>query len=88
MKTFLKSKFLFILILLFSAVNTIYAQDCPDPGWGDCETPPTPGTPGTPGQGTGNPATPIDEYTIYLIGFAIAVAVVYFAINKYKKSLI
>ncbi|MFV0178482.1 hypothetical protein OBK28_02725 [Empedobacter falsenii] len=81
MKTFLKSKFLFILILLFSAVNTIYAQDCPDPDW-DCETPPTPG------EGTGSPATPIDEYTIYLIGFAIAVAVVYFAMNKYKKSLI
>lgn len=81
MKTFLKSKFLFILILLFSAVNTIYAQDCPDPGW-DCETPPTPG------QGSGTQATPIDQYTIYLIGFAIAVAVVYFAMNKYKKSLI
>lgn len=81
MKTFLKSKFLFILILLFSAVNTIYAQDCTDPGW-DCETPPTPG------QGSGTQATPIDQYTIYLIGFAIAVVVVYFAMNKYKKSLI
>ncbi len=61
---------------------TTYAQGCDpllDP---DCGPPP-PDT-NTPG----NPATPIDEYTIYLIGFAIAVAVVYFAMNKYKKSLI
>lgn len=82
MKTFLKSKFLFILILFFSTVNTIYAQGC-DSGF-DCDG----GTPPTPGQGGGTQATPIDEYTIYLIGFAIAVAVVYFAMNKYKKSLI
>ncbi|MFV0200191.1 hypothetical protein OBJ99_04950 [Empedobacter falsenii] len=87
MKTFLKSKFLFILILFFSTVNTIYAQDCPDPSWG-CDGGGGGGTPPTPGQGLGNPATPIDQYTIYLIRFAIAVAVVYFAMNKYKKSLI
>lgn len=85
MKTFLKSKFLFILILFFSTVNTIYAQGC-DSGF-DCDGG-TPPTPSGPGQGLGNQATPIDEYTIYLIGFAIAVAVVYFAMNKYKKSLI
>ncbi|WP_298774819.1 hypothetical protein [uncultured Empedobacter sp.] len=60
---------------------TIYAQDC-DPDDPDCGPPP----PDT--NAPGNPATPIDEYTIYLIGFAIAVAVVYFAMNKYKKSLI
>lgn len=83
MKTLLKSKFLFILILFFSTVNTIYAQDCPDPSWG-CDG----GTPPIPGQGSGTQATPIDQYTIYLIRFAIAVAVVYFAMNKYKKSLI
>ncbi|MFV0155622.1 hypothetical protein OBK27_04545 [Empedobacter falsenii] len=83
MKTLLKSKLSYLLLFFFSINNTLQAQwDCD----GDCEgggTPPTP-----PGQGTGSPATPIDEYTIYLIGFAIAVAVVYFAMNKYKKSLI
>lgn len=44
--------------------------------------------PPNPNEGDGTHTTPIDEYTIYLIGFAIAVAVVYFAMNKYKKSLI
>lgn len=41
-------------------------------------------TPGAPDPAT----TPIDEYTIYLVGFAILIAVSYFAVKKYKKSLI
>lgn len=86
MKILLKSKLLYLLLFFFSISSTLKAQwdcdteDCDGGGGG---TPPTP-----PGQGTGNPATPIDEYTIYLIGFALAVAFLYFAMNKYKKSLI
>lgn len=74
MKIFLKFKF-YLLVLFFSFVSTVNAE------W-DC-IPPTP-----PGQGTGSQATPIDDYTIYLIGFAILIAVTYFAVKKYKKSLI
>lgn len=84
MKILLKSKLLYLLLFFFSISSTLKAQ------W-DCDTEDCDGgggTPPTPGQGLGNQATPIDEYTIYLIGFAIAVAVVYFAMNKYKKSLI
>lgn len=85
MKTLLKSKLSYLLLFFFSINNTLQAQwDCYT---GDCDGGGG-GTPPTPGQGTGSPATSIDEYTIYLIGFAIAVAVVYFAMNKYKKSLI
>lgn len=60
---------------------------------GPQQTPPTPNAIGPPG-GSGGPwtpgaqASPIDNYTIYLIGLAIVVAIVYFAMNKYKKSLI
>ena len=78
MKIFLKFKF-YLLVLFFSFVSTVNAE------W-DC-IPPTPGG-NTPGQGTGSQATPIDDYTIYLIGFAILIAVTYYAVKKYKKSLI
>ncbi|WP_334125940.1 hypothetical protein [Empedobacter brevis] len=44
--------------------------------------------PTCPVEGDGTLKTPIDEYTIYLIGLAIMLALVYFTINKYKKSLI
>ena len=86
MKIFLKFKF-YLLVLFFSFVSTVNAQwDCDT---GDCGggIPPTPGG-NTPGQGTGGQATPIDDYTIYLIGFAILIAITYFAVKKYKKSLI
>ncbi|MFV0216464.1 hypothetical protein OBK16_03685 [Empedobacter falsenii] len=70
-------KFIYALVLLIYSVS--FAQTPPQPpvggGSGDINTP-------------GAPSTPIDEYTIYLIGFAIALAVVFFAVNKYKKSLI
>ena len=55
-------------------------------------TPPQPsaqaaGGPWTTGEM--DPATtPIDDYSIYLIGIALMVGVGYFIINKYKKSLI
>jgi hypothetical protein len=45
--------------------------------------PPAPGS-DTPGAYQ----TPIDDYSIYLIGIALMVGVGYFIINKYKKSLI
>lgn len=77
-----KLKFILCLILITTFNLFAYADCLP----GDDECPPTPGDPNT--GGPGSQATPIDEYTIYLIGFAIAVAVVYFAMNKYKKSLI
>ncbi|MGV0925194.1 hypothetical protein [Empedobacter tilapiae] len=60
---------------------------------GPQQTPPTPNAIGPPG-GSGGPwtpgsqASPIDNYAIYLIVLAIIVAIVYFAMNKYKKSLI
>ena len=82
MKIFLKFKF-YLLVLFFSFVSTVNAEwDCDT---GDCGGG---GNPPTPGQGTGSQATPIDDYTIYLIGFAILIAVTYFAVKKYKKSLI
>ena len=62
---------------------SLYAQPC-DPADPDCV--PTPEIPGT--NGPGSQATPIDDYTIYLIGFAILIGVAYFSVKKYKKSLI
>lgn len=71
------------LFSIFILYNFILAQ---------AVTPPQPqvnaaGGPWTPGD-LDDPTTPIDEYTIYLIGLAIVIAIVYYAINERKKSLI
>ncbi|MBO6213774.1 hypothetical protein [Algoriella sp.] len=54
---------------------------------GPSEAPPVPSAAGpwTPGS---QDETPIDEHTIYLIGFAILIGAIYFTAKKYKKSLI
>ncbi|MDM1297938.1 hypothetical protein HXZ94_05435 [Empedobacter falsenii] len=70
----------FILLTIYTysyADNVVLPEPCPT---GDCGS----GSIGTPGA----QASPIDEYTIYLVGFAILMAVTYFAVKKYKKSLI
>ncbi|MGV0921432.1 hypothetical protein ACTS94_13900 [Empedobacter falsenii] len=66
----------FSLLFLFVFTLFSYAQ------MEGCDTcPPSP-------EGDGTHTTPIDEYAIYLIGFAILIGVAYFSVKKYKKSLI
>ena len=77
----LKKILSFILLTIYTysyADNVIVPEPCLTPDCGGH------GSNGTPGA----QATPIDDYTIYLIGFAIIIAVTYFAVKKYKKSLI
>ena len=66
----------FLLLLIFTtAFSQVVVPPPPTGGAGNTGTP-------------GAQATPIDEYTIYLIGIAVLIAVAYFTVKKFKKSLI